>query len=256
MCGRFTLRISPDVIAQMFDVSIGLDSVADFRPRYNVAPTTPVLCIREPAPPSSVSASSTTANTPAASTEASAGQRELFLARWGLVPSWAKDRTIAASCINARSDTVDKRPAFRAAFKKRRCVVVAEGFFEWRRGDKQPFYISLRSGRPMPFAGLWEWWPGDGTDGPFESCTICTTDGNAFMGELHDRMPVILPEDAIGHWLARNVVDPTEVKPMLSQLPGELMQAWPVDRRVGNVRNEGPELIEPVQSSAEDQPSV
>ena len=119
---------------------VGLDSFADVRLRYNVAPTTPVVCIREP--------------------EASAGQREFFPARWGLVPSWAKDRKIASSCINARSDTVDKKPAFRSAFKKRRCVVVADGFFEWRKTDKQPFYISLATGRPMPFAGLWEWWPG------------------------------------------------------------------------------------------------
>lgn len=143
-----------------------------------------------------------------------------------------------------RVETVDTKPAFRSAVKKRRCLVMADGFYEWRRADKQPHFISLKSGEQMAFAGLWEFWKSP--EGPVESCTICTTEANEMMGQLHDRMPVILPRQTVDHWLDPSVNDPDELRPMLAQFPGDEMRAWPVGKAVGNVRNQGPQLMEPV----------
>jgi putative SOS response-associated peptidase YedK len=218
MCGRFTLRTNPREFAEIFSVIRQMED--DWRPAYNIAPTQSVVCVRD------------------------GEQREFFKAKWGLIPSWAKDAKIGNSCINARVETVDTKPAFRSAFKKRRCLVMADGFYEWRRTDKQPHFISLKSGEQMAFAGLWEFWKSP--EGPIESCTICTTEANEMMGELHDRMSVILPHKAIDHWLDPRVNDPDKLKPMLAQFPGDEMQAWPVGKAVGNVRNQGPELMEPV----------
>jgi putative SOS response-associated peptidase YedK len=218
MCGRFNLFTNPRLFAEVFAVARTFDD--DWTPAYNIAPTQKVLCIRD------------------------GDDREFFRAKWGLIPSWAKDAKIGASCINARVETVDTKPAFRSAFKKRRCLVVADGFYEWRKTDKQPHFISLKSGEQMAFAGLWETWKSP--DGMVESCTICTTDANDMMGQLHDRMPVILPSTAIDHWLDPKVSDPDELKPMLRQLPSEEMQSWTVGKAVGNVRNQGPALMEPV----------
>jgi putative SOS response-associated peptidase YedK len=173
-------------------------------------------------------------------------QREFFTAKWGLIPSWAKDAKIGSQCINARVETVDTKPAFRSAFKKRRCLVVADGFYEWRNTDKQPHYITLKSGQPMAFAGLWETWKSP--EGPVESCTICTTDANNMMGRLHDRMPIILPRATVDHWLDPVVTDSEDLKPMLLQFPCDEMQSWPVAKAVGNVRNQGPALIAPIDA--------
>lgn len=218
MCGRFNLRTNPHEFAEIFGVLRG--EPVDFTPRYNIAPTQKVLCIRDN------------------------DQREFFQAKWGLIPSWAKDTKIGASCINARVETIDTKPAFRSAFKKRRCLVIADGFYEWRKPDKKPFFISLNSGDQMAFAGLWETWKSP--EGPVESCTICTTGANAMMSELHDRMPVILPRALFDHWLNPSVNEADELKPMLLQFPGDEMQCWPIGKAVGNVRNQGPELMEPV----------
>ena len=218
MCGRINQHKNPAEFAELFSVVAGLTD--NWMPRYNLAPTQPALCVRD------------------------AEQREFFQPKWGLIPSWAKDAKIGSSCINARVDTVDTKPAFRTAFKKRRCLVMADGFYEWRKADKQPHFISLRSGEPMSFAGLWETW--NSPDGPLESCTICTTDANDMMGRLHDRMPVILPRGVVDHWLDTSVTDPAELKPLLMQYPGEHMQSWPVGKEVGNVRNQGPQLMAPI----------
>jgi putative SOS response-associated peptidase YedK len=218
MCGRFNLFTNPRLFAEVFAVARTFDD--DWTPAYNIAPTQKVLCIRD------------------------GEQREFFKAKWGLIPSWAKDAKIGNSCINARVETVETKPAFRSAFKKRRCLVMADGFYEWRRSDKQPHFISLKSGEQMAFAGLWEFWKS--AEGPVESCTICTTNAHDMMGQLHDRMPVILPRATIDHWLDPAVNDPAELKPMLTQFPGEEMQSWPVGKAVGNVRNQGPQLMEPV----------
>lgn len=218
MCGRFNLKTNPHSFAEIFGVLRGFED--GWKPSYNIAPTQKVLCVRD------------------------SDEREFFKARWGLIPSWAKDTKIGSSCINARVETVDTKPAFRSAFKKRRCLVMADGFYEWRRADKQPFFISLKSGEQMAFAGLWETWKSPA--GPVESCTICTTEANAMMRKLHDRMPVILPRQSIDHWLDPSVTDPDEVKPMLKQFPGGKMQAWAVGKAVGNVRNQRLSLMEAI----------
>ncbi len=218
MCGRYTLATNPRLFAEVFAVARTFDD--DWTPAYNIAPTQKVLCIRD------------------------GDEREFFRAKWGLIPSWAKDAKIGSSCINARVETVDTKPAFRAAFKKRRCLVMADGFYEWRRLDKQPHFISLKSGEQMAFAGLWEFWKSP--EGPVESCTICTTEANAMMAPLHDRMPVILPRPIVDQWLDPSISTADELKPMLQQFPAGKMQAWPVGKDVGNVRNQGPELMKAI----------
>jgi len=185
MCGRITLKVLPSELAEFFDVVRGLDQI-DFEPRYNVAPTTPMICIRD-----------------------TDEGREAFTARWGLVPGWARDKPLT-STFNARSDGISTKPMFRSAFKSRRCLVIASGFYEWHKitaKQKQPYYITLKSGEPLAMAGLWESY-GDGDD-HHESCTICTTDANPFMLKLHDRMPVILPPAMIAPWLDRKKKLPT-----------------------------------------------
>jgi putative SOS response-associated peptidase YedK len=224
MCGRFTLRTNPRDFAEVFAVIRQMED--EWRAAYNVAPTQTVICVRD------------------------GGPREFFKARWGLIPSWAKDAGIGSSCINARVETVDTKPAFRAAFKKRRCLVMADGFYEWRQSDKQPHYISLKSGEPMALAGLWEFWRSPAGQ-PVETCTICTTTANELMATLHERMPVILPRAIVDHWLDPGVSDVDELKPMLGQFPSQQMQAWPVAKAVGKVRNQGPVLIEPVSVQAD-----
>ena len=223
MCGRFNLFTNPRLFAEVFAVARTFDD--DWTAAYNIAPTQKVLCIRD------------------------GEEREFFKAKWGLIPTWAKDAKIGNSCINARVETIDTKPAFRSAFKKRRCLVMADGFYEWRKTDKQPHFISLKSGEQMAFAGLWETWKSP--EGPVESCTICTTDAHDMMGQLHDRMPVILPRPTIDHWLDPSVNDPAELKPMLLQFPGDEMQSWPVGKAVGNVRNQGPQLMEPIDKASD-----
>lgn len=224
MCGRFNQHVNPREWAAILGVAREFSQ--DWQPRYNIAPTQPVLCIRD------------------------AAEREIFSARWGLIPSWAEDAKIGAQCINARTETIESKPAFRSAFKKRRCLVMADGFYEWQKdtpvkGEKQPHYISLRSREPMAFAGLWETW--NSPDGPLASCTICTTDANDMMGRLHDRMPVILPRDMIDLWLNPKMTEPEELKPILQQLPSEHMQSWAVGKTVGNVKSQGPDLMKPIE---------
>lgn len=169
MCGRFTLRVPAAELVEIFR----LLRRPDVQPRYNIAPTQPVAVVRR----------------------IDRG-RELSMLRWGLVPSWAKDPKIGARMINARAETVATKPAFRTALRRRRCLVPADGFYEWAKsagGTKQPHYITRRDGRPFAFAGLWESW--DGPDGSsIESCTIVTTEANDLVGRIHDRMPVILSE--------------------------------------------------------------
>jgi putative SOS response-associated peptidase YedK len=174
------------------------------------------------------------------------GNREFALLRWGLVPFWAKDAKLAFSTINARAEEAATKPAFREALKKRRCLVPAAAFYEWQRLDakpKKPFAIALISGEPYAFAGLWESWrPKDGE--PLETFTILTTEPNELMAPIHNRMPVILEPKDYDHWLdardqARPPVD------LLRPHPADRMRAWPVSDRVGNVRNNDPQLLEP-----------
>ncbi len=172
--------------------------------------------------------------------------RELALARWGLVPFWAKDLAIGNRMINARGETVAGKPAFRAAFRKRRCLVPADGFFEWQKtaDGKQPWYIRDAGGEPMALAGLWELWdPPDGGE-PLASCTIITTGANEFMRPLHDRMPVILDAPAREAWLAPDAT-PEQLEPLLVPAPDGILEAWPVSRRVNSPFNEDSSLVEP-----------
>lgn len=216
MCGRFAFYSPAEATAALF-------GVADARPveaRYNIAPTQYIAAIRE-----------------------GLGEgREMVMLRWGLVPFWARDPSIGNRMINARAETVAEKPAYRAAYRHRRCVVLADGFYEWRRdGDtKTPFYISLESGEPFALAGLWENWTDKSSGESLQSATLITTEANEFMEPLHHRMPMIVGPERAGAWLAG-------ADDMLDSASADCppLQAWPVDRRVNNARNEGPSLIEP-----------
>ena len=216
MCGRFTLTSNLDDLQGRFDFQ-ALD--LDYRPAYNIAPTQQVLTVTND------------------------GQRRAEFMRWGLVPFWAKDSSIGNRMINARAETVAEKPSFRAAYRKRRCLVLADGFYEWRKepSGKKPYYISLASGAPFAFAGLWEDWHAKDSDESVQSATIITTAANKFMSNLHDRMPVVLEKDAGDRWLNGDEQVLSEATELIPRF-----RAWPVDRRVNNTSNEGAELVEPV----------
>ena len=216
MCGRFAFYSPTEAAAALFGVT---GSVA-VEPRYNIAPTQYVAAVRNDADE----------------------QRELVMLRWGLVPFWAKEPSIGNRMINARAETVAEKPSYRNAYKHRRCLVLADGFYEWRRqGDsKTPYYISLASGDPFALAGLWENWTDKESGESLQTTTLITAEANEFMSPLHHRMPVILDAANATDWLAGSqelLDDVAAITPPL--------QAWPVDRRVNNARNEGDELIRP-----------
>ncbi len=215
MCGRYKLTTPTGVIVENFQIRQGRPNLAA---RYNIAPTQTAPVVR---------------STPSG--------RQLALLRWGLIPSWAKDTKIAFSTINARAETVHEKPAFRDAFQQRRCLVVADGYYEWKtdgRG-KQPYVFTLKDERPMAFAGLWEQWE----KGPetIESFTIVVTQGNELALPIHDRMPVILAPDSYDMWLEGT---PDEAVTLLRPADPALMELRPVSRALGNVRNEGPALLQ------------
>ena len=222
MCGRFTLTNPDQDLALQFD----LPEIPDLQPRYNIAPTQPVAAVRV-APESAV--------------------RELALLHWGLIPFWAKDPKIGSRMINARSETAAEKPSFRAAFRRRRCLVAADGFYEWQKlnDGKQPFYIRLHDGKPFAFAGLWEHW--EGPDGAvIESCTLLTTEPNDVIRPLHNRMPVILQPRDYDLWLDPEVQQTEQLQPLLGPyLPGD-MEAYPISRWVNSPRNDDPRCIEPL----------
>ena len=222
MCGRFARKSTQQVLADWFGVE--LEDMPWFAPSFNVAPqsTQPVVRVSR-----------------------NSGAREFSLMRWGLVPFWAKDAKFGYSTINARAEEAPTKPAYREAFKKRRCLVPADAFYEWKRFDaktKQPYAIALKSGEPYALAGLWESWrPKEGD--PLETFTILTTDPNELMQSIHNRMPVILEPRDYDRWLdgANPQAPPVD---LLRPFPAEKMLAWPVTDRVGNVRNNDPELLE------------
>lgn len=224
MCGRFVSTSTPDEIAQYF----GVQAVEEkLEPNYNVAPTTDVYTILE-----------------------DGGVRHLDAFHWGLVPFWAKDPSIGSRMINARAETLAEKNAFKDSFAKRRCIVPVDGFYEWKKEPgkkkKQPYLIERPDGRPLAFAGLWSTWGSkDDDSGVLRSCTIITTAANDAMSEIHDRMPVMLQEDDWATWLDRENNDLTSLGQLLLPAPDELISMYPVDPMVGNVRNNGPELIDP-----------
>ncbi len=197
MCGRFALFFGPEGLAKHFGVTIEDVTAPD---RYNIAPTQPVLIVRHPAET----------------------DRQAAHVRWGLIPSWAKDASIGNRQINARAETAPERPAFRSAFKARRCLIPASGFYEWQATGgkhKQPYYVHARSGEPLAFAGLWERWRPSKDESPVESCTILTTDANATMAPIHDRMPIILAPGDYATWLGESPASPDDLRSLLRPRP-------------------------------------
>jgi putative SOS response-associated peptidase YedK len=223
MCGRFTLA-TPD---QDLAVQFNLPAIPDLQPRYNIAPTQPVAVVRVP----------------------SAGaERELAMVHWGLIPFWAKDSKIGARMINARAETAAEKPAFRAAFRRRRCLVPADGFYEWQKqngGPKQPYYIHMADGQAFAFAGLWERWKSP-DDTVVDSCTLLTTQPNDLVRLLHNRMPVILQPQDYERWLDPTLEEAEVLKPLLTPYSPENMEAYPVSRWVNKPEHEGPGCVEPL----------
>lgn len=235
MCGRFTQTATPETIAKHFK----LPDMPLFKPNYNVSPSHKVAAVR---------------------LHQELAKREAVLFRWGLIPSWAKDMKIGFQCINAKAETVAEKPAFRSAFKKKRCLIVADGFYEWQKTigrdgkeRKQAMRICRKDGQPFAFAGLWEWWPGvgqtvEGTEKPepIESCTIITTEPNELMTAIHNRMPVILSPSDYDQWLD-SVSQPDVLKTLLRPCPDETLEAYPVTALVGNPRNNAPGLLDRIK---------
>ncbi len=221
MCGRFAQRSDPKRLAKEFKVA----EVPDIETRYNIAPTQDVLAVRE-----------------------SEDGREMTFLKWGLIPSWAKDTSIGARLINARSETVTEKPSFRQAFKQRRCIIPADGFYEWQRtdGKKQPFFFRMRDESSFGFAGLWERWEGQGREA-INSCTILTTEANEVLRPVHDRMPVILHPEEYSLWLEGNERERNLLIELLRPYPAEEMTGYPVSPLVNSPRSKGKELIEELQ---------
>src|SRR4051794_185065 len=201
MCGRFTLRMPLTVLSKQFQFDLDA-ALADAGPRYNIAPTQTVLAIRQ---------------------IEQGARRELTKFFWGLIPSWAKDNKGAYACINARSDSVATKPTFRSAFKKRRCLVLADGYYEWRKEGKikQPYFFEVDGGQPFAFAGIWEWWrPPDGAEAPaLESCSLLTGEPNDLQAKLHDRMPIILDPAHYDVWLDPANENREQLQTMLVPFP-------------------------------------
>ena len=223
MCGRFSLTVDPDELREAF--SLEAPPPAELSRRYNIAPTQAVAVIPNEAP------------------------RRIELFQWGLVPAWAKDPRIGNSLINARSETAAEKPAFRAAFKRRRCLILADGFYEWRRegtgprARKTPMYIQMKDGRPFALAGLWEAWQAPDAAAWLKTCTILTTTPNALMAPIHDRMPVILPPAAYADWLTPGELPPAQAQALLQPFDPGLMTARAISTRVNNPRFDGPEIL-------------
>ncbi|MGR9073940.1 MAG: SOS response-associated peptidase [Gammaproteobacteria bacterium] len=220
MCGRFALYSDQTILAKHF----GAEIQSDLFPRYNAAPTQDIAIVRD-----------------------EGGKRRFSLARWGLIPHWAKDMKIGYSTINARAETVAGKPAFRNAFRRRRCLVPADGFYEWQvvpdSKRKLPWFIVLENREPMAFAGLWETWSGPG-GGTIESCTIIVTEANRLMRPIHDRMPVILASRDWDKWLLPDSGDVGVLQGLLKPYPADAMKAWPVGTKVNNPGNDTAECLE------------
>jgi putative SOS response-associated peptidase YedK len=222
MCGRFTMTVDP---AQLQDTFPWLNVPEGMEPRYNIAPTQPVAVV-----PNN-------------------DENRIEFFNWGLIPSWAKDPSIGNRMINARAETLAEKPAFRAAYRRRRCLVLADGFFEWRKDPgkkvKQPMYIRLHTGEPFAFAGLWEVWnSADGSQ--ILSCTIITTEPNELVSDIHNRMPVILPREGYSAWLNPNEIQPADLDDFLRPYPSTELAAYPVSTIVNSPGNDSPACVVPL----------
>ncbi|BAY17355.1 hypothetical protein NIES21_31920 [Anabaenopsis circularis NIES-21] len=222
MCGRFTLNQSADALSKAFH----LQQIPDLAAQYNIAPTQMVPTVLH---------------------NPTSKQDKFQQLRWGLIPGWAKDAKMGVKLINARAETVAEKPAFRAAFKRRRCLVIADGFYEWQKqqGKKQPYYFRLQDSQPFAFAGLWEMWHSpEGEE--IASCTIVTTTANELLTPIHDRMPVILAPEDYDLWLDTQVQTPEKLQPLLDPYPAEAMTAYPVSNLVNKPQHNSPECIIPL----------
>lgn len=223
MCGRFTLIAEPDSLSEVFKISD--TSNCQFEARYNIAPTQMVATVLY---------------------NSESEQRECQSLRWGLIPTWAKDSKMGARMINARAETLAEKPSFRSAFKRRRCLVLADGFYEWKRLEtkKQPYYFQLQDKQPFAFAGLWEQWQSS-DDEKIISCTIITTDANELLQPIHERMPVILQERDYEKWLDPQLQNTELLQELLQPYPPDKMNAYAVSTKVNNPLHSSPECIAP-----------
>lgn len=222
MCGRFTLSTSAEVVAEFFELA----EVPRLEPRYNIAPTQPVAAVVF---------------------DAQAGARALTHFQWGLIPSWSKDPTIGARMINARAETVAIKPSYRSAFKRRRCLIPASGFYEWQKtgAGKQPYVIGMADGSVFALAGLWEHWSSDdGTE--IDSCAILTTEPNELLAPIHNRMPVILPRAVHAPWLDPANDKTSSLVSLLVPYPADAMRHVPVSTFVNSPGHDGPKCVEPL----------
>jgi putative SOS response-associated peptidase YedK len=218
MCGRFTQRQPTAKLKKEF----GVEEVPEIEARYNIAPTQSILSVRQ-----------------------ATDGREMGFMKWGLIPSWAKDSSMGAGLINARSETVTEKPSFREAFKRRRCIIPADGFYEWQRtgGRKQPFFFHMRDDRPFGFAGLWDRWQSPEGE-VIESCTILTTDANQVLRPVHDRMPVILHPETYELWLDDDLRKVSLREELLRPFPASEMEGYAVRTSINSPHNQGTDLIE------------
>ncbi|MBW4630619.1 MAG: SOS response-associated peptidase [Iphinoe sp. HA4291-MV1] len=238
MCGRFTLIQTAEALYQTFHV----EKVPELKPQYNIAPTQMVGAVLY---------------------NQQSKKREFRQLRWGLIPSWSKEAPNGAKLINARAETVAEKPAFRSAFKYRRCLIVADGFYEWQlqAEKKQPYYFRLQEGKPFGFAGLWEQWRSQsgrsapspvgaasviGEDEEIASCTILTTEANELVQPVHERMPVILQEQDYDVWLNPEVQTSEVLQQLLHPYPSEAMTAYPVSKVVNSAKHNTPDCIKPL----------
>ncbi len=227
MCGRYAFYSPVEAIREYF--SIETDLALD--PRYNIAPTQDVPVIR-----------------------LTAGVPSMAMLYWGLVPFWSKEKSIGNRMINARAETLAEKPSFRAALKSRRCLILANGFYEWQKtsGPKQPHYICMRNQEPMVFAGLWERWEKGEQEQALESCTIITTTANKLIAPIHHRMPVILDNEKQKTWLSDTLLEPEQLRSTLLPAPSGRMLTWPVSRGVNSPGNQGPDLIQKARVQKQD----
>ncbi|MGE0474519.1 MAG: SOS response-associated peptidase [Nitrospirales bacterium] len=223
MCGRFTRKDNFKQLAE----SLGLAHLPPLEPRYNIAPSQFIACVR--AKPASL-------------------EKECVPLKWGLVPSWAQDPGIGQQMINARAETVPEKPSFRKAFQQQRCLIFADGFYEWKREGKvkQPYYIRMKDHRPFVFAGLWDHWE-KGDQAPIDSCTIITTGPNGLMESIYNRMPVILHPDHHQFWLDHETQNSQALQSLLKPYPGDEMEAFPISLLVNNPRNDTALCLQPAE---------
>ena len=223
MCGRFSLNVDPTELQTLIpDLIVDQDVVK----RYNIAPSQGVAAVLNES------------------------ERRLSYIQWGLIPHWAKDPKIGIKMINARGETIHEKPSFRSSFKSKRCLILADGFYEWKalpgRNAKIPVYFRLADTKPFAFAGIWDSWSGGNSEHPLRTCCIITTSANDLVSTAHHRMPVILPSLNFDLWLQPGAVNIEELKGVLTQYPAEKMVMYPVSTKVNNVRNDASDLVLPL----------